>query len=314
MAEVKKFKSGISSRIGHNKRDIPEGKSYQNKDIRPELSKNNISLINRGSKIDTERYRKSLEKAVFKYNRKDLVHACEFCIQLPADCPPEQELDFFKESLNFLKEEYLPAGEQCILSADIHKDEWKMAEDGTRISKDHMHVMFVPIVPDTKHENFDFKLCADQLTKRAVFNTLHQNLQKYLDKKGIQATVVNKKSGDGRNIGLSVKQLKEITNKTGIVIDKSITVDRLAEILAENRDIKITDRKLRQALDSYKKQVEELQEKVSSLEKENEQQRNRIQELEKAAEVTRETTKQSTWGTSSGWGAQNKEREESRLW
>ena len=289
MAEIKKFTSGIGNRIGHNKREIPPGKSYQNKDIKPELSKYNISIFSRGTKAETEKYRKQLEKTIFKYNRKNLIHACEFVIQLPYDCPKEQQHDFSKECLNFLKEKYLPAGEKCILSADVHRDEWKMAKDGTRISKDHMHVMFVPLVKDTKHPEYDFKLCADQLTKRAVFKSLHQNLQRYLDGKGIQATVVSKNPGDGKNIGLSVKQMKEITNKTGIVIDKPITVEEFAKILQENRDIKVTDNKLKDAVNNYLNEIDDLKKRVATAELDKAQIKSEVasSDVAKDAEIER---------------------------
>lgn len=54
---------------------------------------------------------------------------------------------------------------------------------------------------------------------------MHPSLQAALDKAGIKATVYQKKSGDGKTVPLTVKQLKEITNKTGVVIDHSLTVD-----------------------------------------------------------------------------------------
>ncbi len=49
------------------------------------------------------------------------------------------------------------------------------------ISKDHLHVMYVPAVPDSKHEGYSYSRCADELTKRAKLKAFHQGLQKHLN-------------------------------------------------------------------------------------------------------------------------------------
>lgn len=66
---------------------------------------------------------------------------------------------------------------------------------------------------------------------------MHPSMQATLDKAGIKATVYQKKSGDGKAVPLTVKQLKEITNKTGVVIDHTLTVDELANILSKNVEL-----------------------------------------------------------------------------
>ena len=78
---------------------------------------------------------------------------------------------------------------------------------------------------------------ADALTKKAILRDMHPSLQAALDKAGIKATVYQKKSGDGKTVPLTVKQLKEITNKTGVVIDHSLTVEELATILSKNIEL-----------------------------------------------------------------------------
>ena len=98
--------------------------------------------------------------------------------------------------------------------------------------------MYVPAVPaGEKHPDYEYRLNADQLTKRAVLRDMHPSLQKELEEKGIQGTVYSKKSSDGKTIGLSVKQLKEITDKYGITIDHSLTVDELAQIMEKNVEL-----------------------------------------------------------------------------
>ena len=268
MAEITKFgASEVAFHIKHDLREIPEGKDYGNESIIPEKSKDNYSLLDRcQTAAEANKYRKQIEKECFSYNRKNLVHAVEVVVQCPADCPPEQKEAFFRESYNYICST-LPMGERCVFVAEVHVDEKHYSPTGEMISKDHLHVMYVPGVPDTKHDGFDYKLCADELTKRAKLREFHPGLQAHLDSQGIKATVYSKKEGDGKTIGLSVKQLKEITEKTGLKIDKSITVDQLAEILKVNRDITIYDKRLQVQLRDRDEKIAALSATVTSQDK-----------------------------------------------
>lgn len=268
MAEITKFgASEVAFHIKHDLREIPEGKDYGNESIIPEKSKDNYSLLDRcQTAAEANKYRKQIEKECFSYNRKNLVHAVEVVVQCPADCPPEQKEVFFRESYNYICST-LPMGERCVFVAEVHVDEKHYSPTGEMISKDHLHVMYVPGVPDTKHDGFDYKLCADELTKRARLREFHPGLQAHLDSQGIKATVYSKKEGDGKTIGLSVKQLKEITEKTGLKIDKSITVDQLAEILKVNRDITIYDKRLQAQLQEREEKIATLSATVTSQDK-----------------------------------------------
>lgn len=268
MAEITKFgASKVAFYIKHDLREIPEGKDYGNESIIPEKSKDNYSLLDRcQTAAEANKYRKQIEKECFSYNRKNLVHAVEVVVQCPADCPPEQKEAFFRESYNYICST-LPMGERCVFVAEVHVDEKHYSPTGEMISKDHLHVMYVPGVPDTKHDGFEYKLCADELTKRAKLREFHPGLQSHLDSHGIKATVYSKKEGDGKTIGLSVKQLKEITEKTGLKIDKSITVDQLAEILKVNRDITIYDKRLQAQLQDREEKIATLSATVTSQDK-----------------------------------------------
>lgn len=313
MAEITKFgASEVAFHIKHDLRELPPGKDYGNESIIPEKSKDNYNLLDRcQTAAEANKYRKQIEKECFSYNRKNLVHAVEVVVQCPADCPPEQKDAFFRESYNYICST-LPMGEKCVFVAQVHADEKHFSPTGEMISKEHLHVMYVPGVPDKKHDGFNFKLCADELTKRAKLREFHPGLQAHLDSNGIQATVYSKKKNDGNTIGLAVKQLKEITEKTGIKIDKSITVDRLAEIIKENHDIRIYDKKL-------KAQLLEQEKKIVSLSKDNTDLRRQLREMqaeldrsnEKIKELETEATKQkmivndSTWGNQDSWGTTN---------
>mgnify|MGYP004480113613 CR=1 FL=1 len=245
----------VISYIRHNLRDLPENKLSSNESIDPSLTKQNYSLVNRGKTAkEVNDYRLNLEREIFKYNRKNLVHAISLIIQCPTDCPDEQKDDFFRESFNYICST-LPMGEKCVFVAEIHKDEKHYTPDGTMISKDHLHIMYTPAVPDTKHKNFRYKLCANQLTRKSELRKLHPGLQNHLNNAGIHATVYKQKTNDGNTISLSVYQLKTLTKNTGIVIDKPITIDELTKILVENVKLKEKNKELEQEITNIQTEI-----------------------------------------------------------
>ena len=75
--ELTKYNANeILSHIRHDLRQLPVGKSYGNESVDTELSHTNYSLINRGKTAkEVNQYRKDFESKIFKYNRKNLVHA-----------------------------------------------------------------------------------------------------------------------------------------------------------------------------------------------------------------------------------------------
>lgn len=299
--ELTKFKaSEVSYHIKHDIREISFEKSFGNEAIDRDLSKDNYSLIERGKNAsEINKYRKQIEKEIFKYNRKNIVHAIEVCIQCPKDCPDEQKEAFFRESFNYIVST-LPMGERCVFIAEVHKDERHYSPTGKMISKDHLHIMYIPAVVDTKHEGYKYKLCADQLTKRAKLKALHPGLQKHLDKCGIRATVHRKKEGDGKQIPLTVKQLKELTAATGITLDKGLSIEQLGTIINSNIE--------------YKKQLETLKSLLKEKDKELNELQDKIQELnnEKKNEEEKVWGKEKSWGnSSSSWG---KHKEEEKIW
>lgn len=340
MAEFKKHVDDSLYYIRHAMRELPEGKSHGNEDIDMTLTEEkNYSLLHGRCQTAAEAnsYRKELEKELFKYNRKGLVKTIEIVIQCPDDCTDKEA--FFETSYRYVCDKVLPMGERCVVTAQVHGDEhkflkdengnYRLDENGQKIdiSKDHLHIIAVPAVPDTKHADYEWKLSAHDLTSKGRLRQFHPGLQKACDDAGIQATVYQKKEGDGKTIGLTVKQLKEITNKTGIVIDKSLTVEQLAEILQENRDIKLYDKELRRKLDielhnNVSQTEEKLQQKdaeLTELKRSNQELQQRVDaleealkqkevELEQAKEKAHEQEVEATskeWGSDSAWGSQN---------
>ena len=234
MAEIAKWHSSqILPIIRHNMRRLEDGCANGNKSIQYELTCNNYSLVNRGNTCqEINQYRKQIEKNCYKFKRKNLVHAVEVVIQCPSDCEDAQKTLFFKSCFDYVCST-LPMKEKCVFVAEVHLDEKHYSPNGALLSKGHIHIMYVPAVQDTKYEKYDYKLCADSLTKKTMLKAFHPGLQKYLEKDGIKATVYHPRSGGAKAIGLSVEQLKEITAKTGIKIEKTITIDRFSEILRD---------------------------------------------------------------------------------
>lgn len=303
MAEMTKFKSADTApHIRHDLRELPPGKSYGNESVDPSLSGGNYSLLEGRCQTfkEANTYRKDLEKEIFHYKRKDLVHAVEIVVQCPVDCPEIQKEAFFRETYNYICST-LPMGERCVFVAEVHVDEKHYSPTGEMISKDHLHVMYIPAVKDSKHAGYDYKLCADQLTKKARLKEFHPGLQEHLNQAGIQATVYSKKPSDGKPISLSVDQLKELTKKTGITFDHSLTVDELSAIINSNilKSRQIED--LRDKLSLAQDREQELSASVEQLE-------SRIHSLETNKEHTWGHT--SSWGPSSGWGTSKSISEE----
>lgn len=97
--ELKKYHANqVLHIIRHNMRALP---TYGNSSIVPELVGKNEELISRGkTPEEVNEYRKNLEKEIFKYNRKNLVHAVSVVIQCPDDCPAEEEENFSRSAIS----------------------------------------------------------------------------------------------------------------------------------------------------------------------------------------------------------------------
>ena len=245
MADIMKHSNDTINFIRHNMRELPNGKSYGNTSVNTKLSKNNYSLIDRGKTADEiNNYRKNIENKLYRFKRKNAVKSIEVVIQKPDDCNDEKL--FFKECLNYIVST-LPMGEKSVFMAEVHKDEHKIV-NGVDISKPHLHIMYVPAVKDDKHKEYDYKLCADALTKRENFRTFHPKLQRWLDEKGVKGTVLNKNKS-GKSFKLTVSQLKEFTDTTGVVINGSKTIDELA-LLCKEYDFKFNDKDLQRKIEN----------------------------------------------------------------
>lgn len=253
MARLKKYKTGIVGVIKHNIRDFKNGKCPTNMEVDPNRTKYNYSLLRRGTTAkQIEHYRKQIEKECFHYKRKNLVHANEVICTIPKDCPKDQELAFFQESLKYIAST-LPMGERCIFLAEVHCDEGHVLKDKKTVVEGakHLHVMYVPAVPDTKHDGFEYKLCSDQLTRRNILLKWHSSYQSWISNAGISATVA---SGVTIDKGISVKSLKEISKTTGLSYEQV-------------QSLKIENERLNAELKNKEHELSAAKQKLQTLEK-----------------------------------------------
>ena len=258
----------------HLNRELPPNKYHSNDSIRLDLSHQNIHLLQRGDTAEKiNQYRKNLEKEVYQYKRKGLIHAISFCIHAPDDLNPSDYNSFFEASLEYVTT-LLPYGSDAVYDAVAHYDEFHYSPSGELISHPHIHIVAGAIVPDTnKKHSQDWKLNSHDILSPSKMKKFHPDFQKFLDEKGIKATVYKKKD-TGKIIPLSVKQLKEITATTGLVIKEALTLNNLISIINKNVELQ--------------KMIETKETEISKLK----------EELQK----TKEVEKQNTWGSSNAWG------------
>lgn len=258
-------------------------------------------------KLEYQHY-KDRKSELYCYNRKDVNTMVNVVVTLPKELTSENDIDlFFDKTVSFISERY---GSENLISAVRHADE-------KEIGREHIHVSFIPaceidhekLIAKKNHvkamEDYKEKISAnDVITKRDI-QTVHRDFQKYIDDAGLKCKVVTKLEGSGKSINLSVEQLKEITNKTGITIDKPITIDDFVEMVTRNREIEIVDSKLKAKVEELEKENSALREKVQSLEK----------QLEHQHTWQRSQEPPSSWGhdRNNGWGA-SRETEVERKW
>lgn len=99
-------------------------------------------------------------------------------------------------------------GKDNVIQAVVHNDEGGMP---------HLHFNFLPIVPDSKHEQ-GFKICASEVLNRQELRNFHPALQKALLDAGIQAKVqtgITRKNGRNYSVAeLKQKELQEVQSWT----------------------------------------------------------------------------------------------------
>ena len=206
--------------------------------------------------IEMQRY-KDRRAEVYIYNRQDIKTLADAVVTAPPELIGniEEQKKFFAACANFLFERFggppTPDGRLYpnIVSATVHFDEKQLSGEGL---KGHMHVSFMPVVKIDKEkliakhnhvkamEFYDYKVCANDLITDKELHKAHVDLRAYLKDKGVKGTVYNKgPSDDSRGrLNLSIKQLKEYTERTGKIIEpevlQNMTVERVVDLIEKD--------------------------------------------------------------------------------
>lgn len=191
MAHVAKFsKSALGHMFKHYERNSCIGE-YGNESIDREKSHLNYNLApERGNQ-----YKFTMERCqeVKCLNRADVKVMCDWVVTAPKDLNPNQQDDFFKESYKFLENKY---GQKNVISAYVHLDEMTP----------HMHFSFIPVAIDKK-KGIE-KVSSKEVLTKIELKSFHNDLQNYLDRKGIKCSILNEATLKGNK---SISELKRNT-------------------------------------------------------------------------------------------------------
>jgi len=133
-----------------------ESESRTNPDIDPERTPDNYSLEKGAEHLQKRVNARIKELKLKKAPRKDAVKLVDFVVTASPEAmkamSPEQQREYFKQGLEFLKEFY---GEKNFMYCEVHMDE----------ETPHAHVGVVPITKDGR-------LCAKEVTSRKELGRL----------------------------------------------------------------------------------------------------------------------------------------------
>ena len=247
MAQLTKFKAyEVKKIINHNLRI----RSTTNKDIDFSRTHLNYSLTPDRGMTDYEYYKQRLSE-VYVFNRKDVVTAASWVVSLPDGVDdPETQRRFFEETYAFFRKRY---GEENICQAIVHRDEYRKVAQYDRwsnqrvrdeygnmvtqtIGKDHLHLLFLPVVPDPKPEHWELgkteRVNASVLLTKSELSAAQSDLMQHLVDHGLsECRVITGKSPKSY---LSVEQLKRFTDMEQEIFalreQNTILQDRLREV------------------------------------------------------------------------------------
>lgn len=214
---------GLGNLLSHYERKNNKFRKYSNESIDKEKTCLNYNLAPERN----EGLYKFIKNKVTELNiskRKNAIWACDWCLTVPEDIKEDKEKcdSFFKASYEFLKDRY---GEENVVSAYCHFDE----------TTPHLHFCFIPIVTKQVCE-FDMataslqtktvsKVCAKECINRVELQTIHSDLQRYLDTElSFDAKVVN---GATKGKNMSVKELKYKSELEKEIREKSEQLEKM---------------------------------------------------------------------------------------
>ena len=212
----------------HNER---KNKTYSNKEIHKEKSKENYSL----KSCDTT-YAGKIKELIKEYNLQGRIMKstniiCELIISSSKeyfDSIGEKETRRFFETAYEFVSNYKNLGESFIVSAIVHMDE----------NTPHMHLVFVPVVhkKDEKSGKEIHKIaCSEFWNGRDSYHRLQDSYYRYMTERGFEL-----ERGTNNYKHIPIKELKKLTNyevremfKNTKYLEKEIVTDDII-LLREN--------------------------------------------------------------------------------
>ena len=174
----------------HCNRSDPN-RTYKNQEIHHDRTHWNYNLAPKHEGMTDYEFMKNRCEEFKILKRSNVNWMVSWVITIPADYEGSQEM-FFKEAYNFMENKY---GKENVISAYVHLDE----------TSPHMHFCFVPVVFDTKKQ--EYKVNAKVCINRTELLKIHPQMQEYLENK--LQTKVNILNGATVEGNKTVEQLKK---------------------------------------------------------------------------------------------------------
>ena len=178
MAHVEKYtQSQVGHLFNHYNRDKEKDCNRSNESIDKNKTKDNYNLMEREQ--TPQEYFKQRLGEVYHMNRSDVNVMVDWIVTLPKDYDGDPK-EFFQHTVDYLNDRY--GADNCI-GAFVHMDE----------TTPHLHYSFIPVVPDERHKDYDYKVNAKKVISRKELQNFHPDLQKYLrEKMSKLQNIVNK--------------------------------------------------------------------------------------------------------------------------
>lgn len=214
---------GLGNLLSHYERKNNKFRKYSNESIDKEKTHLNYNL----APEHNEGLFKFIKNRVTELNiskRKNAIWCCDWCLTAPEEIKEDKTKcdEFFKASYSFLEARY---GRENVVSAYCHFDE----------TTPHLHFCFIPVVhkqecvfdkeTSTLKTNTVEKVVAKECINRIELQTIHSDLQRFLDTElTFQAKVVN---GATKGKNMSVKELKYKSELEKEIREKSEQLEKM---------------------------------------------------------------------------------------
>ena len=207
-----------------------ENREYSNKQIDPERTHLNYSIIDRENALQYTNERIEQSKHL---TRDNIVQLVAFTVTIPKDYNGDDRT-FFVNTTNFIIKDF---GRDNIAYAEVHLDE----------TNPHLHIGIIPITQDNR-------LCAKDLIDKPYLTHFHDRLQDYIREKDPQHTINIQRDKEEREhktknlemreykIQQKEKELNERENKINErnkIIDKEEKYHSLIDLYCEREGMTI---------------------------------------------------------------------------